>query len=46
LGVNRNSAERTKPELGKAAHAWVRVGSKVISSDGNLADYAIVARFD
>jgi hypothetical protein len=46
LGVNRNSAERTKPELGKAAHAWVRVGSKVISSDGNLADYAVVARFD
>lgn len=46
LGVNRNPAERAAPELGAAAHAWVKVGSKVISSDGNLADYAVVARFD
>jgi hypothetical protein len=46
LGVNRNPAERAAPELEAAAHAWVKVGSKVISSDGNLADYAVVARFD
>ena len=46
LGVNRDPAERTAPKLGKAAHAWVEVGSKVICNDGNLADYAAVARFD
>ena len=45
LGVNRNPAERAMPERGTAAHAWVKVGSKVICSDGNLADYTIVARF-
>lgn len=45
LGVARDQADRARADLGHAAHAWVSVGSKVISGDGVLDKYAIVARF-
>jgi hypothetical protein len=45
LGVNRDPACRAAPGQGTAAHAWVEVGSNVISGDGNLSNYAVVARF-
>ncbi len=45
LGVARDRADRAKADLGQAAHAWVAVGSRVISGDGVLEKYAIVARF-
>jgi hypothetical protein len=31
--------------LGRAAHAWVTVGSRVVSGEGVLGKYAVVARF-
>ncbi len=45
LGVKRNAAARNMAGQGSAAHAWVEVGSQVVNGDGNLGDYAIVARF-
>ena len=45
LGVSRAAAGRATPGRGTAAHAWVEVGSQVINGDGNLGDYAVVARF-
>lgn len=45
LAVNRHAAERAMPERGKAAHAWIEVGSEPIGGGGNLEDYAVVARF-
>jgi hypothetical protein len=45
LGVKRNAAARTKAGQGGSAHAWVEVGSQVVNGDGNLGDYAVVARF-
>jgi len=45
LGVARDQADRAQADLGRAAHAWVAVGSRVVSGDGVLEKYAIVARF-
>ncbi len=45
LGVARDQADRARADLGRAAHAWVSVGSRVINGDGVLEKYAIVARF-
>jgi Transglutaminase-like superfamily len=45
LGVARDRTDRARADLGHAAHAWVSVGAKVISGDGVLDKYAIVARF-
>jgi len=45
LGVSLDPARRAEPARGKAAHAWVEVGSRVVSGDRDLADYAVVARF-
>jgi hypothetical protein len=45
LGVARDQADRARSDLGQAAHAWVAVGSRVVSGDGVLEKYAIVARF-
>ena len=45
LGVARDRADRAQADLGQAAHAWVAVGSRVVSGDGVLEKYAIVARF-
>ncbi len=45
LGVARDRADRAQADLGLAAHAWVTVGSRVVSGDGVLDKYAIVARF-
>ncbi len=45
LGVARDRADRAQSDLGQAAHAWVAVGSRVVSGDGVLEKYAIVARF-
>ncbi len=45
LGIARDRADRARADLGQAAHAWVAVGSRVVSGDGVLEKYAIVARF-
>lgn len=45
LGIARNKADRVRSELGQAAHAWVTVGSQVVSGEGVSDQYAIVARF-
>jgi hypothetical protein len=45
LGVARDSNDRPHADLGRAAHAWVAVGPRVISGGGVLEKYAIVARF-
>lgn len=45
LGVKRNAAARDPAGQGGSAHAWVEVGSQVVNGDGNLGDYAVVARF-
>lgn len=45
LGIARDRADRTDATLGRAAHAWVIVGTRVVSGDGVLDNYAIVARF-
>ena len=45
LGVARVCKYRAQADLGRAAHAWVAVGSRVISGGGVLEKYAIVARF-
>jgi hypothetical protein len=45
LGVARDSKDRVQADLGRAAHAWVAVGSRVINGGGVLEKYAIVARF-
>ena len=45
LGVARDQADRARADLGHAAHAWVAVGSKVVSGDDVLDKYAVVARF-
>ncbi|MFQ5565844.1 MAG: lasso peptide biosynthesis B2 protein [Paracoccaceae bacterium] len=45
LGVARDRADRAQADLDQAAHAWVAVGSRVVSGDGVLEKYAIVARF-
>ena len=45
LGVARDRADCAQADLGRAAHAWVAVGSRVISGDGVIENYAIVARF-
>ena len=45
LGVARDRVDRARTDLGQAAHAWVAVGSRVVSGDGVLEKYAIVARF-
>jgi len=45
LGVNLDPAGRATPGQGTAAHAWVEVGSQVINGDGDLENYAVVARF-
>lgn len=46
LGVSRMAVDRAEPRKGTAAHAWVKVGAKVINGDGNLAKYTVVARFN
>ena len=43
LGVAR--ARQDRAEADHAAHAWVTVGARVISGDGVLDKFAIVARF-
>jgi hypothetical protein len=45
LGIARDRVDRAQADLGQAAHAWVVVGSRVVSGDGVLDRYAIVARF-
>jgi hypothetical protein len=45
LRVKRNSAARSMAGQGRVAHAWVEVGSQVVNGDGNVGDYAVVARF-
>jgi len=45
LGVKRNAADGDTAGQGSAAHAWVEVGSQVVNGDGDLGDYAVVARF-
>jgi hypothetical protein len=45
LGIARDRADRAQAELGRAAHAWVEVGSRVVSGEGVLEKYAVVARF-
>jgi len=45
LGVAREKADRVELDRERAAHAWVIVGSRVVSGDGVLDRYAIVARF-
>ncbi len=45
LGIARDRVDRARADLGQAAHAWVMVGSRVVSGDGVLDKYAIVARF-
>jgi len=45
LGIARDRVDRARADLGQAAHAWVVVGSRVVSGDGVLDKYAIVARF-
>jgi hypothetical protein len=45
LGVARDRTDRAQADQGRAAHAWVRVGSRVVSGDGVLEKFAIVARF-
>lgn len=46
LGVSRMAADRAEPRNGIAAHAWVKVGARVINGDSNLANYTVVARFN
>ena len=43
LGIARNRAARATK--GSAAHAWVTVGSEVVSGREGLEDFAVVARF-
>lgn len=43
LGVARE--QRSRAEADHAAHAWVTVGARVISGDGVIDKFAIVARF-
>ena len=45
LGIARDRADRAQADLGRAAHAWVTVDSRVISGGGVLEKYAVVARF-
>ena len=45
LGVARDRADRQAAELGRAAHAWVEVGNRVVSGGGELSRYAVIARF-
>lgn len=45
LGVALDPADRSRPALGRAAHAWVEVGGQVVSGDGGLERYAEIARF-
>lgn len=45
LGVSLARADRQAPALGRAAHAWVEVGGRVVAGDGELDRYAEVARF-
>lgn len=43
LGIARDRGDRA--EARQAAHAWVKVGTRVVSGDGMLEKFAIVARF-
>ena len=43
LGIARDRAERA--DVRQAAHAWVKVGTRVVSGDGMIEKFAIVARF-
>jgi hypothetical protein len=45
LGIARDRADRSRSSLDRAAHAWVAVGSRVVSGQGVSEKYAIVARF-
>ena len=45
LGVACDRADRSRAAEGRAAHAWVIVGSQVISGSDGLENYAVVARF-
>jgi hypothetical protein len=45
LGIARDREDRAMDGLGRAAHAWVTVGSRVVSGEGVLGKYAVVARF-
>ena len=45
LGVARDAADRARAAEGRAAHAWVTVGSRVVSGEAGLESYAVVARF-
>lgn len=45
LGISRDQSDRIRADLGRAAHAWVTVGSRVVSGEGVLEKYAVVARF-
>ena len=43
LGIARDRGERA--QASQAAHAWVTVGTRVVSGDGVIEKFAIVARF-
>jgi hypothetical protein len=45
LGVSRHREDRNAPERGRAAHAWVEAGGRIISGAGELDRYVVVARF-
>jgi hypothetical protein len=44
LGVSTRHEDRQFPRLGRAAHAWVCVGERIVCGDGDLDRYAVVAR--
>jgi hypothetical protein len=45
LGVSRNRDDRATPELGRAAHAWVEAGGRIVSGADELDRFVVVARF-
>jgi len=45
LGVSRSRDDRAAPELGRAAHAWVEAGGRIVSGAGDLDRFVVVARF-
>jgi hypothetical protein len=45
LGVSRCRDDRAAPELGRAAHAWVEAGGRIVSGAGDLDRFVVVARF-
>lgn len=45
LGIARDGADRARPGDGRAAHAWVSVGTQVVSGERMRENFAIVALF-